>query len=470
MRHETMANRNGTEWRKQAGEKKRPNINRGIAPKQTRPKPGVVQPASLKQLVHIMDPASRFPTPIRPMGANSASTQCTTAVGGTVVDMINLNDITEITDTTVTAQAGVTLRELADELAEQGMEVAGTMDIVTRTVGGAVAGGCFGPVHDGDTAFIGSQAVAMTVVTPDGKVMRIDETRQNLLNVFRGSMGALGIILDVTFKIRPQTTFVLKQRKMDVATFGVAATRLVHQPVGIKFFYLPFKDRVYTELRRAQPDDDAKVRNFAWKLKDLGETSVLPAICGKLGRIVPIQSLRYSLVDGLHEMGQSLFTNTLTEGGSSAAEYMSQSGRYAGPPLEYSTWCFPAQDLGMLLEAYKVFAAEYYYNFKYRCDMPVVGFRLPQDQSALLSPSFDGPMFALRVVTSPHPKWEDYAMDYAEFAQRWGGVPLLNQSRCAEQGQVTIAFGSRLDFFKRIRRQLDSENRLVNPYLAQYVT
>ena len=101
--------------------------------------------------------------------------------------------------------------------------------------------------------------------------------------------------------------------------------------------------------------------------------------------------------------------------------------------------------------------------------MPVVGFRLPQDQGSLLSPSFDAPMIALRVVTSPHPQWEDYAMDYAMFAQRWGGVPLLNQSRCAEQGQVAIAFGSRLDFFRRIRRQLDGEDRMVNPYLAQYV-
>lgn len=464
-----MVNRSGNEWRKQVGEKKRPNMNRGIALKQAAPKPGVVQPASLKQLLHILDPTARFPTPIRPMGAGSTSTQCTTAIGGTVVDTIQLNDITEITDTTVTAQAGVTLRELADALAEQGMEIAGTMDLVTRTVGGSVAGGCFGPVHDGDTAFIGSQAIAMTVVTADGKVMRIDESRGNLLNVFRGSMGALGVIHDVTFRIRPQTTFVLKQRKMDTATFGRAASALVNQPVGIKFFYLPFKDRVYTELRRTQPTDEAKVRNFAWKLKDLGETAVLPAICGKLGRIVPIPSIRYSLVDGLHEMGQSLFTNTLTEGGSAAAEFRSQSGRYAGPPLEYSTWCFPANDVGMLLEAYKTFAADYYQRFKFRCDMPVVGFRLPQDQGSLLSPSFDGPMIALRVVSSPHPKWEDYAMDYAEFAQRWSGVPLLNQSRCAEQGQVSIALGSRLNFFKRIRRQLDHENRFMNPYLAQYV-
>ena len=47
MRHDKMVNRNGNEWRKQVGEKRRPNINRGIAQKQATPKPGVVQPASL---------------------------------------------------------------------------------------------------------------------------------------------------------------------------------------------------------------------------------------------------------------------------------------------------------------------------------------------------------------------------------------------------------------------------------------
>ncbi len=463
-----MVSQGNSEWRGNVKDRKNPNVNRGIAAKNVKPKPGVVQPTSLKQLQQVMRPQSQYPTPIRPMGANSSSTQCTAAVGGTVVDMTGLNKITDIGDDTVTAEAGVTLRELAEYLTTRGMEIAGSMDLARRTVGGAIAGGCFGAAHDGTTAFIASQVLSMRVVMPDGRLMDVTEDKQNLLNIFRLSLGALGIIYDVTFRIRAAEKFVLKQRKMDVETFGRAATALASQKIGLKFFYLPFKNRVYTELRRAQTEDKP-VRQLPWKIKDLGETTVLPAICGKLGRIVPIASIRYSLVDGLHDLGHSVLTNTLTAEGSSAAENQSASGRFAGPPLEYTTWCFPVENIGMLLEAYKSFATDYYKNTKFRCDMPVVGFRLPPDQSALLSPCFDAPMFALRFVSNSHPMWEDFVMDLAEFAQRWSGVPLLNQTRCAEQRQTTMAFGTRLDFFKKIRRQMDPDGRMMNPYLAQYL-
>jgi FAD/FMN-containing dehydrogenase len=30
------------------------------------------------------------------------------------------------------------------------------------------------------------------------------------------------------------------------------------------------------------------------------------------------------------------------------------------------------------------------------------------------------------------------------------------------------AFGSRLDFFRRIRRRIDPDNRMMNPFLSQY--
>ena len=432
--------------------------------------PGLVAPASLNELQRIMHPATARPTPIRALGANSASTQCSTAIGGTIVDMTLLNKITDLSQNTVTVQAGVSLAELTEFLAEQNLELPCAIDLVARTVGGAVSGACFGPSHDGQSAFLTSQVLSLKVVTPTGQLLIVDETKSNLLNVFRMSMGVLGIVYEVTLRVRPLERFVLRQRKMSVAMFAHAANIMLHQRVGIKFFYLPFKDRIYAELRRAEISGK-RVRSLPWRLKDWGESAVLPAICAKLSRIVPIASVRYSLVDGINEMGQALLTNSMTEGGSAAVEARTQtSGRFVAPPLQYSTWCFPADDIEMLLQAYKTFAAEYYKEHKFRCDMPMVGFRLPVDRSALLSPCFDAPMIALRAVSNPHPLWDDYVMDFAEFAQRWGGVPMFNQSRCAEPTYTSTVFGSRLDFFKKIRRQLDPDNRMLNPFLANYLS
>ena len=137
-------------------------------------------------------------------------------------------------------------------------------------------------------------------------------------------------------------------------------------------------------------------------------------------------------------------------------------------PIQYSTWCFPAADFSVVAKAYEDFCLDTYAKTRFRCDMPTVGFLLARDRSALLSPTFDEPMFALRAVSTPGRGWEDFVIDFAEFAQHWGGSPFFNQTRSMEPDYARRAFGSRMDFFKKIRRQLDPANRMMNSFLSQY--
>ena len=99
--------------------------------------------------------------------------------------------------------------------------------------------------------------------------------------------------------------------------------------------------------------------------------------------------------------------------------------------------------------------------------MPAVGFRVSKDSSALLSPSFDEPMFALQTVSTQAPGWDDFVIDLALFAERWGGTPLFSQSRAFRAEHALQTYASRLDFFRKIRHQLDPEKRLLNPFLGQ---
>ncbi|MDH3554194.1 MAG: hypothetical protein OER22_16400, partial [Gammaproteobacteria bacterium] len=104
----------------------------------------------------------------------------------------------------------------------------------------------------------------------------------------------------------------------------------------------------------------------------------------------------------------------------------------------------------------------------YRCDMPAVGFRLCRDTSSLLSPSFDESMIAITTASTQPDGWEDFVIDLAEFAEKWGGLPLISQSRALRANHVIQSYGNRLDFFRRMRRQLDPENRFLSPFMAQF--
>lgn len=435
-----------------------------------RPAPATVRPANLKQLRQCLVTGGQYLPPFRPMGANSSATECTAASAGTVVDMTAFDEIVNIDaySDLVVVQAGVRLGRLSSALAEHGLELAGSHDLACHTVGGAVAGGCIGPAISGDGALFASQVVAMKLVTPSGRLLELGANKENLLNAFRLSYGMLGFIYEVTLKARPATPFAASHRRCSIQQFAAAAEKLSRTDIGIKFYMLPFRDRVYLDLRRYTAGATATHR-IPWKLKDWGESTVLPHVFKSLNRLVPVSGVRYRLMDELSQLTQGIVNNRLVASGSNAVALTdSDSANARHQPLCYSTWAFPAADFAVVVQAYRDFCHRIRRETGFRCDLPTVGYRLCRDRSSLLSPSFDEPMFALRAVSTQVRGWEDFVIDFAEFAQHWGGMPLFNQTRGLEAGYANEAFGSRLDFFRRMRRRIDPDRRMMNPFLSQY--
>jgi hypothetical protein len=290
-----------------------------------------------------------------------------------------------------TVEAGVTLGKLAAALAEQGLELTGSHDLVNRTIGGAVAGGCVGAALAGDGAFFASQVVSMKAVTTGGRLLEIGHDKSNLLNAFRLSYGMLGIIHEVTLKVRPIRPFSASHRRCSISQFAAAAEKLCRTDIGIKFYLLPFRDRVYLDLRRYSSDATAAHR-IPWRVKDWGESTVLPQVFRSLNRIVPVAGVRYRLIDEISRLTQGVVNNRLVTSGSNATTGSYSAG--PGPGLQYSTWVFPAADFSIVVQAYRDFCLRIRQHSGFRCDMPAVGFRLCRDQSALLSPSNDQPRSA----------------------------------------------------------------------------
>ena len=120
-----------------------------------------------------------------------------------------------------------------------------------------------------------------------------------------------------------------------------------------------------------------------------------------------------------------------------------------------------------MLQAYRDFCQSLLEDSGYRCDMPAVGFRVNRDAASLLSPSFDESVIALQSLSTQVTGWEDFVIDLAEFAEQWGGTPIFNDSRGLRAEYAGQVYADRIEFFRKIRRRLDPENRLLNPFLAQ---
>lgn len=430
-------------------------------------RPRVLTPPNLAKLMRCMDPRANVALPIRIRGAGTAATDCNESPKGTVIQTTQLTKLVRIDNynLTVTAEAGIRLGTLVDALAKQGLELIGNHEQMERTLGGALASPCMGPGIGNQAAYLSSQLVNMKVVTANGKVMTISEKKEHLLAAFRNSYGMLGVIYEATLRVQPVSVFSASHRSLPVDKFADVVDRIAKANIGVKFYLMPHRDRVYVDVRRYDVEGGSAY-GAPWKFKDWGESTVLPHVFRSLNRVMPIPSVRYRLIDGISAATQGIVNSKLVNHGSNVAA-SGRRRRHKQNKLLYSTWCFPATDFSLVVKTYVEFCQRTFTENGYRCDMPAVGFRVSRDSSALLSPSFDEPMFALQTVSTQRTGWDDFVIDLALFAERWGGVPLFSQSRAFRAEHAMQTYGSRIEFFTRIRNQLDPEKRLLNPFLAQ---
>jgi len=428
-----------------------------------------IEPDSVDSLLEILDPRNRYPKPLRPGGGRSATTDCHTSSMGTSISTTGLDKILKIDheQLTVTVQAGVRLDALNQALAEEGLELTGSFELTGRTVGGAVAAPCFGPSIGKRRSYLSSSVTSVKLALADGRLLKVMPQQKNLMAAVRMSYGLLGVIVEATLKLRPATVFRADHRRVTIDDFANAAGSLADAEVGLMFYLMPHKDRAYLDIRRFSDESTAGPRT-PWAIKDWGESTVLPRVFSSLNKVVPLRGVRFGLIDSISAATHDAVNTRFVSKGNSTT---STSGRYralGANRIRYSTWCFPATDFGVVLRAYRDFCLESFDRHGYRCDLPAMGYRLGRDPGALLSPSFDETMVALQTMSTIERGWEDFVIDLAEFAEHWGGTPMFNLTRSASVDHARQVYGPRRDMFNRIRRQLDPDNRLLNPFLAQY--
>jgi hypothetical protein len=252
---------------------------------------------------------------------------------------------------------------------------------------------------------------------------------------------------------------------MRIDDFCKVVDRISNAPVGFRFALMPHRDRVYLDLRR-YATDAGDTRNMPWKIKDWGESTVLPHMCRSLNRLLPIQSVRYRVIDTVTEATQGIVNSRFVRTGNNGT----MQGRTASSirRIQYSTWCFPATDFALVVKAYCDFCKSTYERTGYRCDVPAIGYRIARDDTNLLSPSHDEAMIALQTTSTQLAGWEDFVIDLADFAEHWTAVPIFSQTRALRADYASRVYGNRLAFFRKLRRQLDPEDRLLTPFMAQY--
>jgi len=188
--------------------------------------------------------------------------------GGNVLDQTNLIITTrrlsklihhEPADLVATAEAGLTLRDFQEQLRQKGQWLPiDPPDDGTATLGGIVATGMSGPQQLGYGP-VRSFVIGLRAILSDGTIIKVggnvvkNVAGYDLCKLFTGSYGTLGVITEVTFKLRPWPveirTIVALGRRSSLTEVGREIARKSY-PVAIELLSPPLAKQLSAKVNQ----------------------------------------------------------------------------------------------------------------------------------------------------------------------------------------------------------------------------
>jgi L-gulono-1,4-lactone dehydrogenase len=245
------------------------------------------RPRSTDDVARIVTAAVNSGRRVRVIGGGHSFTPAAMTSG----DLVSLDEMDRVVHVErargrVTVQAGIRLRDLNDRLAEVGLAMPNLGDIDVQSIAGAISTATHGTgVGLGNLA---TTVVGLELVTGTGEVLRCDDhANADVLRMARVSLGALGVITEVTLQCVPafrlhavETVEVLDEVLSDVSAFAASADHA-------ELYWMPGARRCQVK-RNHRTDEPARPQPRLAYVRDkwIGENLAFGLVC-RAGRRFP---------------------------------------------------------------------------------------------------------------------------------------------------------------------------------------
>lgn len=383
-----------------------------------------------------------------------------------MVDMTRFNRILEITQSYVRAEAGATYLDVLNKLVERGLNFHVDLQVGPVTLGSVASCETKDGSYPDAYGQFGAYLTHMKVVLASGELIEVDAGQPERLAALRSGYGLLGIVVEVTFSVRPLQPVSIRHRNYSTTEFIELLPELCERDGSMMMYLFTFADRVTVQLRG--PGDASRRRNrWVWPVRNFG-VAVVVALFSRFLGIVPFRRVRYLLLD-LFDAGArfvlAAFLHARNTRPSDQATNYRHRPKYAY--FSFGIFAFPEADYPRVLMAYQRFCRDYYTKHRYRPDLLTVGYRVKQCRYSLLSYSYDGDVMTIDPVGTGGPEWDAFIDAFNEFAHEHGGIPLFNQSPRLVPAHVRAAFKTRWAAFQKIRNEMDPDERFLNVYFRE---
>jgi FAD/FMN-containing dehydrogenase len=165
----------------------------------------LVRPSTIGELQSILRDVNRYPSPVRAMGSYHSLTPCV-STDGTIISMSRMTRVVGIdwTEMTFTAEAGLQIIDASTILRRLDLQLMTNIEIGNMTLGAAACCQSKDGLDGVQFGQVNSYVTKIRWVTPDGRLAEASEAADPvLLTMVRSSYGLIGVIYEVTFRIKP---------------------------------------------------------------------------------------------------------------------------------------------------------------------------------------------------------------------------------------------------------------------------
>jgi L-gulonolactone oxidase len=243
----------------------------------------ILTPGSVDEVAAQVKEASGAGRKVKVVGSGHSFTDIAAADDQRML-LHRLASLISIDGPLVTVQAGMPLSRLNALLAEHGLAMPNLGDIDEQTVAGAISTATHGT--GARQATISSCVEAVKLVNGAGEVVTIGRDDE-LLPAARVSLGALGILVEVTLRCVEAFTLLADERPMALTDVLAGLDEWIAGNEHVEFYWYPYTDRTQLKINNKVPANDRPLSRFrGWLDDDFLSNSVFGAVC-RLGRAAP---------------------------------------------------------------------------------------------------------------------------------------------------------------------------------------
>ncbi len=425
----------------------------------------VVEANSVDDVVRVLKDPATYPSPVRAIGSNHSTAACGVADGGTLIKM-KMNRILNIGTDSVTVEADAIHLDMAKALEAKGLQFYVNTEIGNLSAGSAAIAGTKDASFPGEYGQVGSYITGIKMVLASGDLLEVTEDQdQQLMQILRSSYGLLGIVYEVTYKIKPLTPMHVHHTTYNLQDFLSALPDLKALGYSMMFYMFPFVNKITVEFRKYNPGATGEPNHFAWQSRNETWGTVGPKLGFHIEQSCSIPAIRYGMIDALNAAWRAQLEtivcgdNTVPPDQIIDYPLVSNDSRYT-----FSLFAFPENEYPAAITDFYKFCNDYYKEKGYRSNLLYVGYSIAQDQKSLLSYSYDGPVMTIDPVSTANPGWDQFIDAYNQFCIERNGKPLPNQTPGLTADMLRKAYGEKLTTLESTRKQYDPTGRLLNDY------